>query len=570
MTYRDPYRRYRRRIRRHGRNRYGEYPVLLIGPDEPLSLIAAAALGRWAYRHRSAFWPFIIAAAAFITAGTVHHHHARYWLLAAVVTVLVTVLLTIPHRMVWTKPAGRITAGLLARLWQACGIDRPTERAYAASVIATTGGWLAAAIANGPTTKPLPKIAVIATVLLGIPWWTHRRRRAKVRAERTIQSWPAIAESVGLPGSRITSIVVDVWGWTARVKLKRGTTAAQAIDKLPAIESGLGLRPGSTRGLADPSKADRFTLRVIEKDPHAQPLPWPGPSTVSVTREIELGLFEDGRAARVTLLRRNILVGGTTGSGKSGLLNVILGNLTACRDVVIWGVDLKGGMELQPWASCLDRLATTLSEANQLFKDTIRELNRRAELKAHQGKRLWEPTPDEPALVIVIDEYAEMPDEAQDYADSIARRGRAVAVNLLAATQRPTQKAMGGNAVRSQMDVRICLRVRERRDVDLILGQGSHAAGWHANTLTQPGTFLISAPEHTTPDRARAYLITDQQVTNHAAASARHRPLLHVPNGTPERPQSPQRPEDDQSDNDAPTGDPGAMNEPAVALLRQL
>ena len=81
-----------------------------------------------------------------------------------------------------------------------------------------------------------------------------------------------------------------------------------------------------------------------------------------------------------------------------------------------------------------------------------------------------------PALVIVVDEYAEMPAEAQDYADSVARRGRAVAVNLLAATQRPTQEAMGGNAVRSQMDVRICLRVRERRDVDLILGQGSFAS----------------------------------------------------------------------------------------------
>ncbi len=123
----------------------------------------------------------------------------------------------------------------------------------------------------------------------------------------------------------------------------------------------------------------------------------------------------------------------------------------------------------------------------------------------------------------MIDEYAELPDEAQDYADSIARRGRAVAVNLIAATQRPTQKVMGSNTVQSQMDVRICLRVRERRDVDLILGQGSVNSGWHAHTLTQPGTFLISAREHTTPHRARGYLITDQDVPRHAAAYTRHR-----------------------------------------------
>src|SRR5215813_1410454 len=97
--------------------------------------------------------------------------------------------------------------------------------------------------------------------------------------------------------------------------------------------------------------------------------------------------------------------------------------------------------------------------------------------------------------------------------DSIARLGRAVAVTLVAATQRPTQKAMGSGAVRSQMDTRICFRVRERRDVDLILGQGMLTAGWHAHSLNAPGKFLVSAPEHTTPRRARAYLITDQAVT---------------------------------------------------------
>ncbi len=79
---------------------------------------------------------------------------------------------------------------------------------------------------------------------------------------------------------------------------------------------------------------------------------------------------------------------------------------------------------------------------------------------------------------------------------------------------------MGGNAIRSQMDVRICLRVRERRDTDLILGQGSLAAGWDAAALTLPGSFLLSDPDHTVPQRARARLITDAQVTAHSARYA--------------------------------------------------
>jgi DNA segregation ATPase FtsK/SpoIIIE, S-DNA-T family len=170
---------------------------------------------------------------------------------------------------------------------------------------------------------------------------------------------------------------------------------------------------------------------------------------------------------------------------------------------------------------CLTRLATNPQQASQLFADAIGELDTRAGQLAGKGARTWEPATDAPALIVVVDEYAELPADAQDYADSLARRGRAVAVNLIAATQRPTQEAMGRNAVRSQMDTRICLRVRERRDADLILGQGSVASGWHPHALTHPGAFLISDPEHTAPHRARGYLITDDQVAAHARQHAR-------------------------------------------------
>jgi DNA segregation ATPase FtsK/SpoIIIE-like protein len=127
-----------------------------------------------------------------------------------------------------------------------------------------------------------------------------------------------------------------------------------------------------------------------------------------------------------------------------------------------------------------------------------------------------------PALVIIIDEYAELAEQAPDAindTDSIARLGRALAVTLVAATQRPTQKAMGQGAVRSQIDMRICFRVREPRDVDLVLGQGMLSAGWNAHKLNTPGKFLISAPEHDIPRRARAYLVTDEAV---AYTAARH------------------------------------------------
>jgi S-DNA-T family DNA segregation ATPase FtsK/SpoIIIE len=110
--------------------------------------------------------------------------------------------------------------------------------------------------------------------------------------------------------------------------------------------------------------------------------------------------------------------------------------------------------------------------------------------------------------------------------DTIARLGRAPAVTLIAATQRPTQKVMGQGAVRSQMNIRIAFRVEEQRDVDLILGQGKLKAGWQAHKLNAPGKFLVSAPEHDTPRRARAYLITDHDVTDTVTRYAPARPQL--------------------------------------------
>jgi len=74
------------------------------------------------------------------------------------------------------------------------------------------------------------------------------------------------------------------------------------------------------------------------------------------------------------------------GSRKSGGLNMLMGNLVACRDVVIWAIDLKRGMELGPWASCIDRLAPTPGQAATLLHDAVAVLEARAALLAAAGK----------------------------------------------------------------------------------------------------------------------------------------------------------------------------------------
>jgi hypothetical protein len=106
-----------------------------------------------------------------------------------------------------------------------------------------------------------------------------------------------------------------------------------------------------------------------------------------------------------------------------------------------------------------------------------------------------------------------------------------------------------GTAVRSQMDIRICLRVREPRDADLILGQGAVNSGWHAHKLAKPGEFLISSPEHAMPERNRAYLLTDARRDYHAAQCAPMRPRLAArqPDTPPTAPEPPRTAQDGPS-----------------------
>ncbi len=500
------YRRMRRQARRTRRS--GMQPMMFINADsDQFPASVGMILARFAWRYRSELTPLGIAVMALVVACWTHATLAKWWALILI--------------------GSTVIGGLTAIFGSRFGLAPIAERVYAATTTFTVGGWLALATLLGPFTSPLPGVLGIGTMVLGVPWWAHRRRRAKVRVERKLAAWPDVARAIGLIGSEVMSATVDVWGWRARFRLARGQTITDVTTRIPAIESGLGTFRGSVRVYPTPDDlANRFELRVLDTDPHADAIPWLGPSTRSITEPIELGPFEDAAPCRVLLLRRHALFAGTTGSGKSGGLNVLMGNLTACQDVIIWAIDLKKGMELGPWQECIDRLATTPEQAATLLRDATAILQARAEYLAEHRRRTWEPSSEMPALIIIIDEYAELAEQspdAMDYTDSIARLGRALAVTLVAATQRPTQKAMGQGAVRSQMDMRICFRVREPRDVDLVLGQGMLAAGWNAHKLNAPGKFLISAPEHDIPRRARAYLVTDEAV---AYTAARHAQIL--------------------------------------------
>jgi S-DNA-T family DNA segregation ATPase FtsK/SpoIIIE len=233
----------------------------------------------------------------------------------------------------------------------------------------------------------------------------------------------------------------------------------------------------------------------------------------------------------VSLAHQHTLIVGATGSGKSMLLNVVVGDLVAARDVVCWGVDFKGGAELGPWQACLGRVATTPTDTQQLLQAAVAVLDARLGELGRRGLRELVPSPATPALVVVIDEHAELVARcgrpALEAIDSIAKRGRAAAVALVLANQRATMDLLGSDILRANLRVRFCLGVEDPGEVSLALGLDSKK-GWPPELLDAPGKFYLRARSQglNSPRPARGYLATIAQVHQLAAHHARTSVLL--------------------------------------------
>jgi len=466
---------------------------------EPDGYRLRSPLPRLAWRYRSELAPLYLAAALLLAGLVLHGVWPGWWQIIAAVAVA----------------AGLIVGDLGHRL----GLDRPIERSYAATVTAAGGLWLAAATRYGPLRRPLLVVLLAGMLLAGVPWWTHRRRRAKVRVVRAMTTWAEDAAAADLDGAHLQHVDVapDGQQWTARLLLPKGKTLADALARVPKLESALGLRPRAIRVEEDPTSARRVTLRVVTRDPHVRPLPMPElTGRPTITRPVLVGVYETGEPLRIDLLRKHALFGGATGSGKSTLLNAFLATLAPAPDVLLWGIDFAGGTALIPWRACFERIATTPTDARALLEDACRVIDARNRWLVHHGRDAWQPTPEAPALVLPVDELAELVEQLPDaasYLDSIARLGRKTAVTLLVATQRPTQEALGGGALRAQLTVRVCLRVTEPADGELILGRGKAKQGYRPDLLDAPGKLLAwDPPDHTRPIPAKAYTLDRQRI----------------------------------------------------------
>jgi hypothetical protein len=247
----NTYRQMRRQARRA--RRAGMQPVVLI--DRQLPPPAWVVLARWAWRYRSEIAPVVIAGAMLAIGWWLHTAHVGWW----------PVLLAVSD----------VAAFALIALGRGIGLALLAERFFAAVIALAVGGWLAIAAIVGPLTSPMPQILALGALILAVPWWAHRRRRAWARAQRAISAWSDIAAAIGLPGARIQFARVDLWGWRAHVKLAPGQTIDDVIARIPAIESALGTYRGAVRVYRTrDDRANWCELRVLDTKPPHEAMWW--------------------------------------------------------------------------------------------------------------------------------------------------------------------------------------------------------------------------------------------------------------------------------------------------------
>lgn len=243
----------------------------------------------------------------------------------------------------------------------------------------------------------------------------------------------------------------------------------------------------------------------------------------------------------------HMLVAGTTGSGKSVLVNSLLLSMllkyTPAQLRLIL-IDPKQ-LELANYGDIphlLTPVVTDMTEAASALAWSVAEMERRYQLMslfkvrkldefnkkimaAEQNGEplldpLWRPNDSVsqdrapklkplPQIVIVADEFADMimqvGKQAEELITRLAQKSRAAGIHLILATQRPSVDVITG-LIKANIPVRAALRVNSKVDSRTILDAGG------AEDMLGHGDMLFLGPGQIEPNRVHGAFISDAEV----------------------------------------------------------
>ncbi len=267
------------------------------------------------------------------------------------------------------------------------------------------------------------------------------------------------------------------------------------------------------------------------------------PDFMDKNSALSLALGKDiaGRPLFTDLRRApHLMIAGTTGSGKSVLLNAILTSLiykSTPNELKFIMIDPKM-LELSIYEDIPHLLHPVVTEpikAAAALKWAVAEMETRYRLLSEEGVRdiethnkniEKEDSEDKwerwlPYIVIVIDELADLmmvaPSEIKESVTRLSQKARAAGIHLIVATQRPSADIVAG-LLKANFPTRISFHVSSKIDSRIILDTGG------AESLLGKGDMLFLKPGASSLIRLQGALISDEereQITEYLKSQGR-------------------------------------------------
>lgn len=236
---------------------------------------------------------------------------------------------------------------------------------------------------------------------------------------------------------------------------------------------------------------------------------------------VALGLDVSGSPISADISKMpHLLVAGTTGSGKSVLINAFIASLlfrASPQEVKLILVDPKR-VEFTLYNGIPHLLTPVIVEPEKILSAlrwAMSEMDNRYKLFAERGVRNIDGYNELsgfqalPYIVIVVDELADLmmfaPVDVEDAIARIAQMARATGIHLIIATQRPSVNVITG-LIKANIPARIAFNVSSMIDSRVILDTPG------AEKLLGRGDMLFIPPEQAKPSRIQGAFITEKEV----------------------------------------------------------
>lgn len=334
------------------------------------------------------------------------------------------------------------------------------------------------------------------------------------------------------------SIMAGVVGWVAgptvtlfKVDLPSGVRVSRITalqDDIALALAAPGVRifapiPGTNYvGIEVPNKTrENVLLGDIITEAHGAPL------------EMAIGKDVEGHAIITDLAKMpHLLIGGTTGSGKSVAINSMIMSIlmrSTPDEVRFIMIDPKR-VEFTPYngiphlyvpvvtenKEAASALAWGVAEMERrlkvLSKHAVRNINQYNDKVASGELDIEgadEPVKKMPYIVIVIDELADLMmnvgKEVEFSISRIAQLARAAGIHLIVATQRPSTNVVTG-LIKANITNRIAFNVASGIDSRVILDTPG------AENLIGLGDMLFSKPEYAKPQRLQGCFVSEDEI----------------------------------------------------------